>query len=56
MTRSVGFLDATRIFDKEATPVYIDNCCHYTSTGYRLLADAIASAVMSLDSPWLHAR
>jgi hypothetical protein len=56
MTRKRGFLDATHIFDKETTTVYIDNCCHYTSTGYRLLADAIASAVMSLDSPWADAR
>jgi hypothetical protein len=56
MTRKRGFLDATHIFDKEPTPVYIDNCCHYTSTGYRLLADAIASAMMSLDSSWADAR
>ena len=56
MTRQSGFLDATQILDKEPGPVYVDNCCHYTSVGYRLLADAIASAVMSLDGPWAHAR
>ena len=56
MTRSTGFLDATRIFDAEAAPVYIDNCCHYTLTGYHLLADAIANVVLSLDSPWARVR
>jgi hypothetical protein len=56
MTRQAGFVDASHIFDNEPTPVYIDNCCHYTSTGYRLLADAIANAVMSVDSPWAQAR
>jgi hypothetical protein len=56
MTSRTGFLDATHVFDKEPAPVYVDNCCHYTSLGYRLLADAIANAVMSLDAPWAHAR
>ena len=56
MTRSAGFLDATHIFDAESAPVYIDNCCHYTRLGYDLLADAIARVVLSLDSPWAHAR
>jgi hypothetical protein len=52
MTSRTGFLDATRIFDRESAPVYVDNCCHYTSSGYRLLADAIANTVVSLDAPW----
>jgi hypothetical protein len=56
MTRQSGFLDATHILDKEPAQVYVDNCCHYTSVGYRLLADAIANAVMSLDGPWVRAR
>ena len=56
MTRDEWFLDATHIFDAEAAPVYIDNCCHYTRLGYRLLADAIANRVIGLDSPWAHAR
>jgi hypothetical protein len=56
MTSTTGFLDATRIFDRESAPMYVDNCCHYTSRGYRLLADAIAGTVISLDAPWTHAR
>jgi hypothetical protein len=34
-----------RLFDAERTPVYIDNCCHYTRRGYELLADAIGAAL-----------
>jgi hypothetical protein len=56
MTRQSGFLDATHILDKEPSPVYVDNCCHYTSVGYRLLADGIASTVMSLDAQWASVR
>jgi hypothetical protein len=56
MTRQSGFLDATHILDKEPAQVYVDNCCHYTSVGYRLLADAIANTVMSLDATWGNAR
>jgi hypothetical protein len=26
--------------------VYVDNCCHYTSAGNRLLADFIAKAAI----------
>ena len=39
-------VDGVHLFDAERTPVYIDNCCHYTRRGYELLADAIAQAVM----------
>ena len=56
MTAKAGFVDATHIFDREPKPVYVDNCCHYTATGYRLLADAIANAVISLDGPWARTR
>ena len=52
MTRQSGFLDATHILAKEPAPGYVDNCCHYTSVGYRLLADEIAKTVVSLDGPW----
>lgn len=40
-------LNAVHVFDKERAPVYIDDCCHYTVTGNRLLADAIARAVLA---------
>ena len=56
MTKTAGFLDATQLFDRETRPMYIDNCCHYTATGYRLLADAIANLALTVDSPWTHAR
>jgi hypothetical protein len=57
MTKTAGFVDATHVFDQETRPMYIDNCCHYTAAGYRLLADAIANAAVRVESPWAaHAR
>ena len=47
-----AFFDATRIFDGERTPVYIDDCCHYTLQGNQLLADFIASAILATPGPW----
>ena len=38
------FVNGIHLFDAERTPVYIDNCCHYTRRGYEILADAIADA------------
>jgi len=32
--------------------VYIDNCCHYTLVGYRILADFIAESVLHSDGSW----
>jgi hypothetical protein len=40
-------LNAVHIFDHERAPVYFDDCCHYTVTGNRLLADFIARAVIA---------
>jgi len=48
----VNFLDATGIFDREPSPVYIDDCCHYTLRGNQLLADAIARQMLSAKGPW----
>jgi len=48
--------DATHLFDREPSPVYIDDCCHYTLRGYSLLADFIAEAVLKSDGPWRSAR
>src|SRR4029453_315770 len=56
LTAQTGFVDATHIFDRESRPVYVDNCCHYTATGYRLIADAIANAWFLLDGPWGRTR
>ena len=46
----VRFLDATRILDREPSAVYMDDCCHYTVTGNRILADYIAAAILSSDA------
>jgi hypothetical protein len=40
-------LNAVHLFDAERTPVYVDDCCHYSVTGNRLLADFIAKAVLA---------
>ena len=42
-----GALNALHIFDNERAAVYIDDCCHYTLAGNRLLADFIARAVLA---------
>ena len=42
-----GAFNAVHVFDTERAPVYVDDCCHYTVTGNRLLADFIARAVLS---------
>ena len=43
--QGVHVLDATHIFDRERSPVYVDNCCHYTVLGNHLLADVVAHAI-----------
>jgi hypothetical protein len=50
----VRFLDATRIFDREPAPVYMDDCCHYTRRGNEMLADHIATSILASD--WLGTR
>jgi hypothetical protein len=50
--RNVAFLDATHAFDAEPAPVYMDNCCHYTLTGNRRLAEFIASSILDSAGPW----
>jgi hypothetical protein len=48
----VNFLNATDIFDRESSAVYIDDCCHYTLRGNQLLADAIAKQILNATGPW----
>lgn len=48
----VNVFDATRIFDREPSPVYVDNCCHYTATGNRILADFIAGTILNSEGVW----
>ena len=50
--RRVRFLDATRALDREAAPVYMDNCCHYTLVGNYVLADLVAASILSGPGPW----
>ena len=42
-----GALSAVHIFDTVRESVYVDDCCHYTAAGNRLLADFIAKAVLA---------
>ena len=42
-----GALNAVHLFDTTREAVYVDNCCHYTSAGNRLLADFIATAIVA---------
>ena len=35
-----------------SSPVYIDDCCHYTLRGNQLLADSIARQILESKGPW----
>jgi hypothetical protein len=48
----VSFFDATRVLDREPAPVYLDECCHYTVAGNRVLADFIAASILDTPGPW----
>lgn len=48
----VNLLDATGVFDREPSAVYIDDCCHYTRRGNELLAQAIARHILASAGPW----
>ena len=43
----IAVLDATSLFDIEASAVYADDCCHYNQRGNDLLARAIATAMIA---------
>jgi hypothetical protein len=42
-----GALNAVHAFDAAPEAVYVDDCCHYTVAGNRLIGDAIANALLS---------
>jgi len=42
-----GALNAVHLFDATSDAVYVDDCCHYTVAGNRLLADFIAQAILA---------
>jgi hypothetical protein len=48
----VNFLNATGIFDREPSAVYMDDCCHYTLRGNQILADAIARQILLSSGAW----
>ena len=49
-----GAVNAVHLFDTVREPVYVDNCCHYTPAGNRLLADFIARAVVAAHGTATH--
>jgi hypothetical protein len=52
LATKINFLDASGVFDREPSAVYIDDCCHYTLRGNQVLADAIARRILSSAGPW----
>jgi hypothetical protein len=52
LKRTVNFSSAVSVFDRELSPVYIDDCCHYTLKGNQLLADFIAGRILAAKGPW----
>jgi len=51
-----GALNGLHIFDNERAPVYVDDCCHYTLTGNRLLADFMGRAALASRGAWNSAK
>jgi hypothetical protein len=49
---NLNLFDATGIFDREPSPVYVDNCCHYTLKGNQILADFIARTILQCEGAW----
>ncbi|NOT25635.1 MAG: hypothetical protein HOP16_05975 [Acidobacteria bacterium] len=46
------FFNGVGIFDEEPSPVYLDDCCHYTLRGNRLLADFVSASILGAEGPW----
>ena len=46
------FFNAVGIFDQEPSPMYLDDCCHYTLAGNRRLADFVSSSILGSAGPW----
>jgi len=49
--QGVEFHDLTGLFREEKRTIYEDDCCHVNRLGNRLMADAIASAILAGDRP-----
>jgi hypothetical protein len=52
LTAGEHFFNAMGIFDRETSPVYIDDCCHYTLVGNHRLADFVAASILGAAGPW----
>ena len=52
LTAGERFFNAVGIFDRETSPVYIDDCCHYTLVGNHRLADFVAASILGTAGPW----
>ena len=52
LTAGERFFNAVGIFDRETSPVYIDDCCHYTLAGNHRLADFVAASILGAAGPW----
>ena len=50
--KTVNFASGVEVFDRERSPVYMDDCCHYTLRGNQLLAAFIARQILSSKGPW----
>jgi hypothetical protein len=46
LRKQVNFLDGTEAFEGHQETIYVDGCCHFGLTGYRLLVDNVLG-------PWL---
>ena len=53
---NVRFFDATHVFDRQQATMYMDNCCHYTLLGNRVLAEFIGASILAAPGPWSAAR
>ena len=45
--KDIRFFSAVHAFDDERAPVYMDNCCHYTTAGNDRLADFMAARILN---------
>jgi hypothetical protein len=45
LQKKIRFVNGVGIFDGEQSPVYMDDCCHYTLAGNQRLADVIAASI-----------
>ena len=52
LNADVRYFEAEQAFAREPASVYMDDCCHYTLVGNRVLADFIAASILGAPGPW----